>query len=673
MKQRFLVFIVSVLCFTGIAAAQDDKLSETEIEQIAQSVVLIVNIQDGEPVSSGSGTIVDSSGVIFTNRHVIEDSEDLAILMLEDINARPVLRYFAVPVEISRTLDFAVLQIDRDEDGRQIDASSLNLTPISDFGTEVSRGDNLYVFGYPGIGDNLLVVTRGTITTIEDGEINGQRVNVNYQTDAIIAPGNSGGLIVNSDGQFIGIPTLVTSDERTGTQLGGVIPISAVLASYDLDRAPGQIAGGGGGQDSQDTGLQQLDIVIDQVEHNVVLEGTNDAGMQVFVNIRAVGFDGVNLRAALFFFFADGTPISGVNASDENITPDGDLTIQEVLVPDSDDWQTSFWFWMPYDAFPGNLSGEVDALVGAELGIDQDRFIAFSENVAFVLTYPGDGQRPAQQAQQPQPTATAVPRQQETGGVAIACDNSDVSFENGVEIIIVQMRAGFNYTATAVGIDGFDPILAVVSENGRVVCSDDSDDAEDYAAVLPTSGSVDESSLNSQLTFSQDSGNALGNVSLVVGGFNSQPGEFLLIIEGMAVTQTDGQGDPFAVRITPNLVASRTPLTLYMLASDEIDPYINLVDDDLEVFEDGSGNPIFCDDAGTERCWGNSDELLRSEVVVENGRDVLEPIDLDAMLSIPLNGFDRTSGEDTFFYFLMTTYEQRSFGSYVAVFHLGTR
>ncbi|PJF26120.1 MAG: hypothetical protein CUN53_09315, partial [Phototrophicales bacterium] len=45
-------------------------------------------------------------------------------------------------------------------------------------------------------------------------------------------------------------------------------------------------------------------------------------------------------------------------------------------------------------------------------------------------------------------------------GLSVTCDNG-ASFENGVEVIVNQMRTGFTYRATAVGIGGFDPVLAV--------------------------------------------------------------------------------------------------------------------------------------------------------------------------------------------------------------------
>ena len=57
-------------------------------------------------------------------------------------------------------------------------------------------------------------------------------------------------------------------------------------------------------------------------------------------------------------------------------------------------------------------------------------------------------------------------------GVSVTCDDG-TSFDNGVEIIVNQMRSGFTYTATAVGLNGFDPVLAVLDSSGGGLCSDD--------------------------------------------------------------------------------------------------------------------------------------------------------------------------------------------------------
>ena len=75
-------------------------------------------------------------------------------------------------------------------------------------------------------------------------------------------------------------------------------------------------------------------------------------------------------------------------------------------------------------------------------------------------------------------------------GVDVTCPDGR-RITNGVKVTVVQMRTGFDYTATAVGINGFDPVLAVLDPQGRAaLCNDDERNAANYSADLPTTGYV---------------------------------------------------------------------------------------------------------------------------------------------------------------------------------------
>jgi hypothetical protein len=266
---------------------------------------------------------------------------------------------------------------------------------------------------------------------------------------------------------------------------------------------------------------------------------------------------------------------------------------------------------------------------------------------------------------------STVAVQAQSSGMSVTCDNG-ATFDNGVEIIVNQMRSGFNYTATAVGLNGFDPVLAVLDEAGNGLCSDDDSNAGRYSANLPSAGRVNASGLSSQVTFAQTSGNAFHDVSLVVGGFNNASGEFLLILEGMAVTDGDGSGDPFSVNVTPGMVASGVPLTTYMLTrgTSGVDPLMYLADGD-NVAVDGSGVDIICDDAGTTSCWGSSTALDNYNVTINTG--TLPGWQYDSMLSLSLDGLQlNTNTNENYYTFYMTSYQQQSEGQYLVVFHIGT-
>jgi len=267
--------------------------------------------------------------------------------------------------------------------------------------------------------------------------------------------------------------------------------------------------------------------------------------------------------------------------------------------------------------------------------------------------------------------AGTIVQAQDIGEFTVNCDDG-TSFTNGIEFQVVSMRAGYDYVATAVGINGFDPVLAVLGEGGQGLCSDDNTAARRYAADLPTTGSVPASNLSSQVTFNHDSDSGFQDVSLVVGGYGDQYGEFILILEGMGVTAADNAGDPFSVRLTPSMINSGVPLDVYMITRGQsnVDPIISLVDADLNVRTDDSGNDIMCDDAGSDLCWGNYVDLSDYDVTINSG--TLPGWQYDSYLSFDLSDLTLSDDPDqNFLSFLMSSYEG-SQGQYLLVFHAGT-
>ena len=252
-------------------------------------------------------------------------------------------------------------------------------------------------------------------------------------------------------------------------------------------------------------------------------------------------------------------------------------------------------------------------------------------------------------------------------GVNISCPNGP-EIIGGVEVV-VNIRPGFTYTATAIGIDGFDPVIAVVVQDEVQNCNDDSSDAGEYTANLPTTGSISSSNLNAQINYNNPF-NGLENVSIIVGGYRGQTGEFLLVLEGMAATNADGSGvaagDPFWVNVTPNMVSSGVDLSLYMIGVDNsIDPYMSLFD------YDESEQLITCDDAGTSLCQEDTTSLSGFSVSRTNGREA-NGDNLDSMLLLATTTLtDIEAGDNLFLPFLMTTYQQNTTGEYLVAFHIG--
>jgi hypothetical protein len=253
-------------------------------------------------------------------------------------------------------------------------------------------------------------------------------------------------------------------------------------------------------------------------------------------------------------------------------------------------------------------------------------------------------------------------------GEAIYCDGNLVS-DNGVVITVLQMRPNSNYTATVIGLDGFDPVLAVRdASTGDGLCNDDNRDASYYEANLPTTGRVTASTLTSSQVFNTFNYDDFANIELVVGGLNGQSGEFVLILEGMLLSQADNAGDPLALSITPGMVRSGIDPSVYMMSVvSSFDPLIALIDSDYNFITDEAGSSVFCDDAGSASiCWGESSNLRNAGVSRTQNR-VLSGKDTDAMLTLPITA-DSVGGN---FILLMRSYEMQTYGDYVVAFHVG--
>lgn len=260
---------------------------------------------------------------------------------------------------------------------------------------------------------------------------------------------------------------------------------------------------------------------------------------------------------------------------------------------------------------------------------------------------------------------------QDVGEITVNCDNG-TSFTNGIEFRVIQMRAGFDYTATAIGLNGFDPVLAVLGEDMNGICADDSPEAANYGAYLPSTDEVDPSPRSAQITFNHSDPSGFQDVSLVVGGYGNQSGEFLLILEGMAITSEDNLGDPYAVRVTPAMVEAETPIIVYALAAmqSSVDPILSRIDAEFNAVLDPAGNPMICDDAGTDTCWAEGPELGEFGVSIIDG--VLPGGSLDANLVVDTSVLELTNDPEQNFINLLVSSYQGNEGQYVVVFHVGT-
>jgi serine protease Do len=162
--------------------------------------------------SLGSGVIVDPSGLIVTNHHVIEGAEAIKVSLADR-------REFDAELVLSdEHTDLAVLRID---DGDE----AMPYVELRD-SEDVQVGDLVLAIGNPfGIGQT---VTSGIVSALARGTRGISDFSFFIQTDAAINPGNSGGALVTLDGRLVGVNTAIFSKSGGSHGIGFAIPSALV-------------------------------------------------------------------------------------------------------------------------------------------------------------------------------------------------------------------------------------------------------------------------------------------------------------------------------------------------------------------------------------------------------------------------------------------------------------
>jgi serine protease DegQ len=159
-------------------------------------------------LSLGSGVIVSREGYILTNDHVVEGVSDIKVTLYD-----------------GRTVPGKIVGTDPDTDLAVVRVNAAGLTPIT-FGLsdQAKVGDIVLAIGDPfSVGQT---VTMGIISAV-GRELGPSSPFSNFiQTDAAINPGNSGGALVDTNGNLIGVNTLIFSRSGGYQGIGFAIPVS---------------------------------------------------------------------------------------------------------------------------------------------------------------------------------------------------------------------------------------------------------------------------------------------------------------------------------------------------------------------------------------------------------------------------------------------------------------
>lgn len=259
---RTLAILAAILFVLGgaFASAPAGAVDRTALQRALKSTVLIlVPDNTGDLYSTGSGTIMDADkGLILTNFHVMGDTDTGKLynndgfagigVMPNDLRGAPVLRYSARLISHDATYDLALLQITGLlDDARAALPANLGLTTLPRGSSDdLLPGDRLAVIGYPGLGGATVTYTEGVVSGFLDEDGDGEFEWI--KTDTEVNPGNSGGLAIDGQGNFIGVPTAGYSRADVAGKISLVRPATIALRFYDGASLGQQTQAGLGGR-----------------------------------------------------------------------------------------------------------------------------------------------------------------------------------------------------------------------------------------------------------------------------------------------------------------------------------------------------------------------------------------------------------------------------------------
>ena len=198
------------------------------LKTIEPSVVTITSITEGGTSpgrATGTGIVITSDGDILTNDHVVEGADKVSVLFAGDTEPTP-----AIVLAVDVGNDLALIHVDK-----------TGLTPaVFADPSSIDIGDEVVAVGFALDLDGGPTVTRGIVSALNrtivsgDGALDGL-----IQTDTAISSGNSGGPLVNTRGQVIGINTAVfqSSSEVAANNVGFSISVAEALPVIEELRA----------------------------------------------------------------------------------------------------------------------------------------------------------------------------------------------------------------------------------------------------------------------------------------------------------------------------------------------------------------------------------------------------------------------------------------------------
>ena len=224
---------------------------DTLIRKISPSVVQILvtgygPLEEGEHGNTGvvigrqraigSGFVIDSSGYIITNAHVVNGAQRVQVVLSDpeadtSVEATLAMHTRVVPariIGITKEIDLALLKVD---------VPNLPSLKLANY-RNIRQGESVFAFGSPeGLRNS---VTHGIVSSVAR-QTDPDSTMIYIQTDAPINPGNSGGPLVNVNGEVVGVNTFILTQSGGNEGLGFAIPCGVVNIAYPQLRKFGHL------------------------------------------------------------------------------------------------------------------------------------------------------------------------------------------------------------------------------------------------------------------------------------------------------------------------------------------------------------------------------------------------------------------------------------------------
>ena len=205
----------------GIAKAMKSVVSLYAIKNVDGK-----NLDIKEEKSLGSGVIVSKEGLIVTNSHIILGAKKIEIVMPNNDT------YTANIIATDKSLDLAILKINSKNKKTFIKAQFADSDSLK-------VGDVVFSLGNPfGIGQS---ASMGIVSALGRVNLNIENAQYLIQTDAAVNPGNSGGALIDVDGNVVGISSSIMSKTANFSGVSFAVPSNAVKFVIDSLTEVGEI------------------------------------------------------------------------------------------------------------------------------------------------------------------------------------------------------------------------------------------------------------------------------------------------------------------------------------------------------------------------------------------------------------------------------------------------